>query len=580
MRSKYKRKKRKNSFIVFISGAILLVVILVFAIIVYLNGGSKGINLNILRDAEEIRAGVPFDLTVELDNLAKNNLQDVVISLNLPDGSAVLGEEDKKIVNREIQSIGEGIMHKEIFRVIILPGGESDFRIEATTFYSIGDLPARFERKMGHQIKIAPSLISLNLDAPEGVISGAEFDIGIGYFGDENQNFESLRLEFEYPDEFTIISTSRPSDIRNNSWYIDELPIEESDDLIIKGRVDLPDGSVFSLTAKLIARFLGREYVIASSSREVAITESPLSVDILTDNNSGFYSSGEDIVYTINYKNNTDIDLKNIKVSAKLSGSMFDWRSLITDGSFNQFTNTISWDALSIEHLNNLAPGEINGLNFSIRLLDDQPIKKLNDRNFTIKVETRIESPTVPDGISASKISNSNTWEGKIIGKILIDGQGFFRDAESLILNEGPWPPKVGQPTDFTIHLYITNFSTDVRDVEIRTKLEPGVQMTDKFRSNTSFLPEFDVLTGEVVWKLDKLIATSGITGEKPSVIFQVRATPSLNFLGQPMPLVSGVTIKALDEFTGQELNSSHEAITTSSLDDLTVKPEEGVVIQ
>jgi len=262
-------------------------------------------------------------------------------------------------------------------------------------------------------------------------------------------------------------------------------------------------------------------------------------------------------------------------------GDMFDFRTLDSkEAKFNLFNRTITWDSNTFKDLVLLNAGEERSVNFSIKLRETYPIKKLNDKNFILKVEANIESPTVPYLVSADKTVNYVTLETKVGGKVEVDARGFFRDAVTGILNKGPWPPKVGQSTQYTVHWFLTNFSSDVRDIEVRAAVEDGVVFTGIIRSNTTPPPEINQESGEIIWKIDRLVATTGITGEKPEAIFQIEANPTLDKKGNYMPLLSVTQVKAFDEFGETEIFNSDEAITTQLSHDSTVVEGQGKVIE
>jgi len=62
-------------------------------------------------------------------------------------------------------------------------------------------------------------------------------------------------------------------------------------------------------------------------------------------------------------------------------------------------------------------------------------------------------------------------------------------------------------------------------------------------------LPSYDERTQEVVWNIDKILATKGIISSPVEAIFQVEATPNVTQTGTNMPLLGQTTIRASDDF-------------------------------
>ena len=207
------------------------------------------------------------------------------------------------------------------------------------------------------------------------------------------------------------------------------------------------------------------------------------------------------------------------------------------------------------------------------------PIDQINDKDFTLRVRGTIESPTVTQGASSDRTSGTSSVETKVAGQIRIDTWGYFRDADSGILNTGPFPPEVNVNTDYTIHWALINFSTDVDEIEVRAKLEDGVSFTGEVKSNIDTVPEIDQATNEVVWRVGSLRATEDVLNTRPEAVFQLKATPTSSMVEQFMPLVGITSVSAKDTSTGAALSNTDNALTTRLPDDGTISNNEGKVI-
>jgi len=138
---------------------------------------------------------------------------------------------------------------------------------------------------------------------------------------------------------------------------------------------------------------------------------------------------------------------------------------------------------------------------------------------------------------------------------------------------------KVGQPTDFTIHWLIHNYSTDVSSVQVKAFLGGNVKMTAMVKSNSATMPIYNDRTQEVVWTIDRISATRGVLNAPLEAIFQIEATPSINQAGAAMDLVGETSLTATDEFTGEALSSKALKINSAGLSDPTVTQQQGIVM-
>ena len=133
-------------------------------------------------------------------------------------------------------------------------------------------------------------------------------------------------------------------------------------------------------------------------------------------------------------------------------------------------------------------------------------------------------------------------------------------------------------PTNYTIHWVVKNYSTDIRDAEVRAFLQSGVRWTGKVKSNIAAVPSYNERTQEVVWPIGKIIATKGVIDKPLEAIFQIEATPSVDQTNRYMPLLSETAVTAFDEFINAELRGADAEISTLTIDDPTVSPDNRMV--
>jgi len=139
-------------------------------------------------------------------------------------------------------------------------------------------------------------------------------------------------------------------------------------------------------------------------------------------------------------------------------------------------------------------------------------------------------------------------------------------------------PLLVGNATGDTVVWIVKYHGTDVDNVEVRARFGDGVVLTGETAGNTDTVPEIDSETGEVVWKVGRLLATTGILNAEPEAIFQVSATPMSANIGNYMLLIGETRVSGDDEFTETTIMSNASAIDTRLPDDPTVNAGDGEV--
>ncbi|MEK7554891.1 MAG: hypothetical protein AAB518_02835 [Patescibacteria group bacterium] len=567
---------------VFITFSILLILIIGGggAYLWYQSRGARGLELA-LTLPDEVSAGVPFILGVSASNDSSSVLKNVELIVELPEGVVFVGSApDKNFSSKTIGNLGAGSLAEETFELLALGSEQSVKEVRASITYVPESIQSKFEKETTGTFTVLGGGLAIDLSIPEQVFGGEEFEMIATYHNLSDSDFEDVRLRIAYPPSFTFKSSSPKPDSGNNSWNLGGLPSGADGEIKMRGSMIGADGSFFDVKATLEARFLGRSYVVSERSASIAIARSPLSLEIQTDRPADYTPvAGDTITYTLRFANNTDVGLSNVSLRAQLVGVMFDFATLSTVGSLRASDNTIVWNVSNTPTLSLLSPASSGEVNFRITLKDTYPIKKLSDKNFMLKVSGVVESPTVPQSVSADKTMGIATLETKVSGAMKIDARGFFRDASAGILNKGPWPLQAGKATNFTIHWVLTNFSTDLENVEVHAFLGSNVRFTGVAKTNVGAIPTGNEGTQEVIWNVGNLNAGKGILGAPAEAIFQIEVTPSVNQVGSGIVLLQPSAVKAGDAWTGGNLSATDLEVKSTMLDDPTVTANEGTVL-
>ncbi len=571
-----KTKKRDYLFIFFIT--INLLVIIGGSFLIFFSLKTKPTRPLVEIEINHpflLRKGVPFNFEVNISNQSNIILKNASLILNLPSQGLFLSNQNSEI-REEIGDIGSGSVFRKKFEAVV--NQELKDKIKVLLVYNL-DSKQRFEQIFEKEINIEKSGFEFEIEAPQEVLSGVPFEIVINYKNNSGYNFEDLFLETEPSPTFKFLSSNfQPDSPLNNFWRLGALNAGSSGKLIIQGVINSPQKSFFSLPVTLGNYFLGQKIILERTDLSILINPSPISVSVLINNKTDYVARiGESLVYTLKYKNNTEKPLNNLVIKIKLLSDLFDFQTIQTRGEFDALTNTLVWSSQNLSELRKLNPGETGSLNFSVRLVSNFPIKNVQDKNFLLKIEGTIDSLSEK---GESQRQADFSLETKVSGYIIVDTQVFYRDPASKILNTGPMPPRIGQATQYTVHFFVRVYGVDVRDVEVRTFLENGVSWKGVTKSNTESLPEFNEMTKEVVWRIDKIQANKGVVNDPLEAVFQIEAIPSQNHLGQYQPLITRTLIRAFDEFAGLTLENFDVGVNSSLPDDQTINKEEGRVIK
>jgi len=537
-------------------------------------GGKSSIDISFKRPDGKIFAGQPFTLGISFSNESGKFLNNVVLSIALPEDVSLLGGDGiERNIEDTVGDLSAGSIGQRNFDLIVLGKGKTIKTIKTKIAYSLEGSKARFAQEASIDIPIEQPAVSLSFDIPQNIFSGEDFDLVIKYRNATDEEMKNVKLQIDYPSAFQFQKAEPAPKASPRDWELKTLGPQEEGKVVITGKLVGPEQTFFGFTAKLLSEYFGTEYTVNTQSANVSIAASPLSISITANGTPNYVSQINDSInYTISFRNNSNVTFENLKVRAKLIGELFDFKTIQSDGSFDSLTNTVTWIPANVLTLSSLAPGEENSVSVNVSLIPEFPIRRLSDKNYVLKIEAEVESLTVPQETRAERTFSVARLETKVRGAIDVDAQGYFRDAASGILNNGPYPPRVNQPTEYTIHWVIRNFATDMTNIRVHAFLKSNTRWTGKVKSNIGTIPQYNAARGEVVWDIPFLPATKGIASPPAEAVFQVENTPAINQIGGDVILLSDTLLEATDAFVNLPTATADSQITTALPDDQTVR--------
>jgi hypothetical protein len=340
----------------------------------------------------------------------------------------------------------------------------------------------------------------------------------------------------------------------------------------VTGNVTASQQSFFAMGVHLQAELNGHKYDLGSQTTNIGIQNTPLAISAVVNRKTNYVSSlGDKLSYVLSYRNGSGFALQNLVIQAALQGEILDMGTLQSPATLNSVDNTLTWNTATTPALKSLAPGESGSVEFNVNLKKTWPIQNANNKNFAVQVKSTIQSLTVPPGITAEQTMSSANTITKIAGQTTISSPVYFKEPGDPTLNTGPYPPRVNQPTQYTVHWQIRNYSTDIANVHVAAILQSGARMVKVIRSNAETSPVYDTRTGQVTWDIPSIAATRGLLDAPIEAIFQIEATPAVNQVGKDVPLIGQTTITATDSFTNTVIKDAALARSSSLPDDAQV---------
>lgn len=429
-------------------------------------------------------------------------------------------------------------------------------------------------------VSVVPAPIILEINGQQKVTSGNAVNYTINYQNNGSETLKGLELKVSYPDGFTfVLASSNPAstDSGAHMWNIADLKPGQSGQLTVDGRLSGTDGTVKIAKAQVGEMNKGEFMSYNDETTETGIVGAPLAVSQTINGKSDKLdvSAGESLQFILNYKNNSNIGMRNVILTEKLDSPVLDYATLrnMQKGSFNDASRTITWKASDIPGFLTLSPGQSGQIKFSIDVKKRIPLDGKIKKNFVIVSLAKIDSPDVPTPIGSNKIISSNEMDIKLNSKIILEANGFYNDAT--IKNSGPIPPKIGQDTTYTLHWKVTNVSNDINDAKVTAYLPTNVVATGKISPDDARL-SYDKRSNLVTWDIGKIDAGTGILTKPLEVAFQVRLTPSTDEYRKTVNLMEESALTAKDLFTGEDLETKADYKDINLTEDRELMKESG----
>lgn len=525
-----------------------------------------------------VMEGVPFTVSVSFMNTSKKNLVSPHLSLSLPDGAYATADDSKRVVDIAVPDTAAGESVKRDFRVIVVgqPLTTYSFTAVASYQYDAGSLSGTFKKEAVVSVAVGDPAIGINFSAPDKVLSGQDFEVDFSYKNNSDISFSNVSFVLSLPANFTL-SNSSPT-LNGSSVVVQQLNPGESGTIVFSGTLAGVAGSYASIGAAVNILVDGRTYALQNNSATIAINASPLALTITASSQSGAVTAsgtpvaypGQRINYVLTFTNNSSVTFHDIILEARLTGVILDTSNIrIDNGYFDSTSNTVRWTGSTVPALVSLSPGASGSVSFGVSTLNDYPIHQLSDKNFTVKMDATITSPTVPENVvAASTVGEASMTV--LIGGALSFGQQIYAHEPSAvgIKNIGPIPPRVGSVTQYTVHWILATRGTDFANTVVTATLGPGVIWTGAVSANVSSTPSYNDRTQQIVWNVGSLLGGTGVITNAPQAVFQVAVTPQPYMVNNPITLVNGAAVASHDQFINQDISQTVRAVGSRDISD------------
>jgi len=513
-------------------------------------------------------------------------LGDVQISVQYPDGFTFKNSEPKAI-NDQNQTWKIGTLKPgkggviKVYGVII---GEVDTEktIKATMSYKPSNFNSTFTTDTSKTIRITSSIIGLEITGPKRAVSEKELTFKVKYTNDSKDALEKIKITAEYPKTFTFSSSNPKASQGNNVWQIDRLESKDSGEIEIKGSLKSEVGNNEELKIKVgLVNESGELEPQAEKSILILMVNPELTLNMTTNSSSSdnVANFGDTLTYLLTYKNNSDLEITDLSVSAQLKARVLDWKSIDDTNKGKADADKITWTKDQIPKFVSIKPGDEGEISFKIKIVGSPTIQNSEDKNFNVVSNFTASYSTLSGDEKTALENSSNTITTKINTKLSFSAEGRYYSDQFEQLGSGPLPPEVGQTTSYRIFWYLTNSSNELTNVTVKTTLPADIYWTGKNKEVSGGTLDFNSSTREVIWTLDKISVGAGTVYPAQTASFEVSATPTASQIGLLLVLTDTSSLSGTDSYTLQNLTAMSDAITSEIPNDIKAQGK-GLVIQ
>ncbi len=507
--------------------------------------------------------GTPFEARIDIVN---DETRPISGELAVALSSGLLAPDGEEAFTETVPSIEPGATYTKKFTLFAVGDVGSTERFDAV--FSYGGAKIEASKEVG--IKAAGLKISVEKEQLPS--ENALFDIHLAYENVSGNTFPAAAFEIRPPAGFVVVSSSAGGS--GTRWDVEDLAPGEKGTISFRGAASSSTALSVRIPAVFSVDLNGSRFEVLEESVLLSAEPQPILVDFGGAGAPGYVGRlGSLLPYVLTVKNNSGIDLQDVVVAVKLDSSVVDFSKVEPrGGSFDSTARTISWAAAQVKGLKIMAPKAVVEIPFRLTTLPSFPAPSAVNRNFTVTGTVEATSPTKPQGSGAENTYIRTSFETKIAGDAKIEASAWRKDPGGIV-NTGSMPLKVGKPTQYTVHWKIINYATTLKDVVVKSALEPGVKFTGVVKSSGGApVPAVNDRTNAVEWKIPSVEPGVGVSSNAFEAVFQVEALPNETQLGKILPLTQKTTLTATDSFTGVAIQKSYEKITAEIPNDPTYK--------
>jgi len=557
LKGKYRKERGSLHKILDILG--IGVLILTCAAILYLAFPKSTPDLIVIDASvapEEVITGDLSTLTFRYENNSDEVIKDVRLEFSLPEHF-----ELENIDSDTIEEIGSlkfdlgdiapteyGYIHVKgtMFGNV---GGDQIFTTSLAYTYSednIEDIKIK-----EHIFQPVRSALVLELDLPEYLVAYQQVEGEINYTNTGSVEFPSMTIQPDWPETFTLLSTS-PSIQSDGQFYVNGIEPGETGVISFVGRLGSEQDSTFDFYPSF--SFESATYSQMTLTDIIEILPTPLQLSHAISESS--IIPGSTATIELAYENISNFELSDIELRISSDINIFNTSSI--EGGY--YSNGYYYFD---DQSSTLESGEQGSVSMTIPVLTSLS-RSATDVYESIYVTTNSSAvfTFTPNEEPVTVNTFGSSFDLPLTSPINLSSFGRYWGPSGDQLGRGPIPPIAGQTTKYWIFWNLSGTTNELSNVSISADLGPNAELTG--RQSVSVGSSIESSNGTVTWSVGSLDPTLPPTSSVVGIAFEVSITPSEDQIGTTPILLGSTSVTATDTFTGAFISNGASGVTTS----------------
>lgn len=536
----------------------LLIALGVFVLIglnlFWFTGGShyffNKFELSIDKHFDQAVSGQTTEFVIHYENNNKYEMEDVWLSLKLP----------KLFQLESVSAENYDYQHNLLSLGDLQAGANGEIKVTGKIVGAIDDkqlfyanciyfktdkkgdrLWGQFNKMAYTEYEIQDSLLKMQLQIPDKVVKGQVFDWQVKL---ENS---SQDITYEKVTIYPNFNQDNFIAIDYQDLVVDNFEPGQTQEFSGKARV-ITQAETFPLFFEANWQ-QGFDIVQARYEKNQTIIRPQFSLtQVLTP--SYVVTPGQWVDYELNYKNNGQYTIENVKLNLQLIGQYWDLTQVeLPLGKLSE--NVISWTQSDIPRLQLLQPGEGGTVNF-----------KVKTKNFVANSQSL--------GLSSQTFLNYTIEDNDVLimgekknlqlnSNLSVQAYPVYYTSSGDQLGRGALPPKVGEQNKYWVFIKIINDINDVSTVNVSAQLPSNVTWLDKSNVPIGNAIEYDADSRFISWDISRVPAEANNFG----FAFEIAITPTQDQVGNYPLLLQNIKISGVDNKTEKIITKNLGSITT-----------------